>query len=353
MNSNNKFEKSNTAALALQANKFLDQAALDVANSDSPDLIRKITIDLSVERTAGNLFKLNYPFQTVYIASATDSTTFCELIPNASVDGKTGAILRNNDILRFDLPVLNFGIANEAQPGKQITLFFFLYSNFEQGSTNIDVTSQARTINVAEQSIQDNERNVLLTSTTTIDTNYLGTQSFAFSFATCVNNPQFNTNQTFVGSFANAPVFIVPAGFELVVTGLRLSTLSPLTIGQPFFFIASSIASKMAVFLGGEPNIKTSNVSALTYLNRFRNVFFNTTLQTDVATVGRREYAGAFGEQKGTDILPTLTRIPLNEQAVFPAGESVGFGMAGLSAMNAPDGRYDYSLIGYLREVSS
>jgi len=336
--SNNKFEKANTAQLALQANKFIDQAALDVANSTTPQLIRKVTIPLDNERSSelGNLFQLNYPFQSVYVESTTDSTVVCDLIPYGNEDGIQGARLRQNDVLGFDLPVLNFAIANPAQPNKKITLYFFLYSNLVQGSTNLNVDSFGNNINIGGATISNFlpgiqiRRTVNMSLLAPLASNAF--RYFHFQHANYFSNP-FS---------ANSNVFYVPAGYEMVITGVSIYNLTAetaITAGNLFAYLG--VLNDTAANDGTDTSGNES-----TYFEQYYGISFP--FGPDDVFKSARGIAEIPNPCGFTDNLAPNPKKPL----VVPAGKRLAFMLTNFSGSPAASwNNITFDLVGIIREA--
>ena len=133
------FNQKNSSAL-VQANQMIGNAYIDLSQSNAPQLIRKVTLDLSEARTDGNPYKVSFAYKALYVQEATDSNTIIEWTAfNSGNNDKMP--LNKNGVLNFDLPVFKAGFTWEAQPNKTITLIFILNGSFRPGSLFTEVAS--------------------------------------------------------------------------------------------------------------------------------------------------------------------------------------------------------------------
>jgi len=135
--------EGNEASKILSSDNFIDQAAIAQGNGDSRKLIRKVTIDLSEERTSGNAYSVGFPFQSLYVALASDSSTEINFNPFVSdINSDRDAIpLKLKDVLNFERPISKTFLTWSAQSGKEVTLVFILDGSFESGSTLTEISS--------------------------------------------------------------------------------------------------------------------------------------------------------------------------------------------------------------------
>lgn len=129
------------AKQVVQNNELLDQAYIDLAQSDAPSIFRKVTIDLTTAKTIGNPYKLGFAYKSVFAYSATDSSTLVNLTPFKGDDENAGFPLTKNGVLNFDKPIKNAFLTWDAQSGKSITLYFILNGSFRPGSLFTEVSS--------------------------------------------------------------------------------------------------------------------------------------------------------------------------------------------------------------------
>jgi|GEM_PF-4726080 len=131
----------NESKQIINANQLVDKAYIDLAQSDAPQLIRKITIDLENERTLGNALKLNFAFKSLYVFDATDSAVEINFIPFNNSETTNIFPLKKNGVLNWDLPIRNALFTWDAQTGKSVTLVFILNGSFRPGSLFTEVSS--------------------------------------------------------------------------------------------------------------------------------------------------------------------------------------------------------------------
>lgn len=136
----NKFGGNDSRSI-IENNSLIDQAYIDLAQSDAPQIIRKLTIKLDSARTVGNPFKVSFAYKSLYVAEASDSATEIELRPFTSSESNDTFPLKQNGVLNFDLPIKNGFFTWEAQAGKEITLIFLLNGSFRPGSLFTEVSS--------------------------------------------------------------------------------------------------------------------------------------------------------------------------------------------------------------------
>lgn len=115
--------------------EFLDNSFLDLQQSDAPKLIRKITINLTKERTLSNPYKITFPYKSIYIQHSTTSTDKINLITNANEETQDLIPLSLKDTLNFDMPIKGAVIINDAQPACFMTIVFILKASFRPGNT--------------------------------------------------------------------------------------------------------------------------------------------------------------------------------------------------------------------------
>lgn len=115
-------------------------------NTDSPMLVQVETIDLSTEKLETDPKPIGFPFKSVYVQDATDVyvSINMKLLTNDSLQGKFS--LKKNDSFANDFPLSKAFLSWDAQPGKTITIIFFLKSEFRSGS-QISVTGGGVSIN--------------------------------------------------------------------------------------------------------------------------------------------------------------------------------------------------------------
>lgn len=131
----------NEASQVINANRRVDQAYIEQAQSNAPDLIRKVTIDLTTAATLGNPKKLSFAYRSVYVSEATDSSVTVDLYVNSDKSSVEGFPLSSNDSLSFDHSIKNAFLTWSAQSGKTITLIFILDGEFRPGSLFTQVSS--------------------------------------------------------------------------------------------------------------------------------------------------------------------------------------------------------------------
>lgn len=108
-------------------------------NSDArPRLQLRIPIALDVASTEQNPFFISNPFNGFYVESATDSSTLVKLVltsPEAQ-NMKNYTTVKLNDSGSFDQTISKSWLLWDSQPGKIMTLVFYLGVQFKPGSQN-------------------------------------------------------------------------------------------------------------------------------------------------------------------------------------------------------------------------
>ena len=105
------------------------------------------TFDLSSAPT--NPIEIGYPFNGVYVQSATDSQTTVSIkfFEDNSVNQYLD--LQKNDTLNFENPITKAFINWEAQPASEITIVFLRNGNFRPGSLFTEVSSSVDGNNIS------------------------------------------------------------------------------------------------------------------------------------------------------------------------------------------------------------
>jgi len=116
-----------------------DDAYIAQALQLNPSAIRVQTIDLSTAPT--NPVLVNFPFKSVYVASASDSSALVSMRPFSDSENNDYAPLRLKDSVGWDYSISRCFLTWTAQAGKTMTLVFFTDAKFTSGSFNTQVTS--------------------------------------------------------------------------------------------------------------------------------------------------------------------------------------------------------------------
>lgn len=209
----NRFSKNEAGEIISNAN-FIDQAAIEQGNSNPLKLVRRVTIDLSVARTTGNAYKIGFPFQALYVAEATDSSTEVFFNDNrVDINSERDFIpLKLKDTLNFERPISKTFLHWDAQSGKSVTLVFILDGTFDSGSSLTEVSSS-----VDGNSFSDH--------TATTHTNAAFTEVLAQDLNRKIANLKF-TNDVYLGaSSSSTNTYILPAN-----TPVRISNTGALFV---------------------------------------------------------------------------------------------------------------------------
>lgn len=112
----------------------LGQASLLRSKSDTPFEIIPVTLDLTTARAANDPFIVNFPFKSIYVSSASDTSTSvnCQVDTSDSYQGVFP--LGNKDSMTFPFPRAKANLSWSAQAGKSITIIFFVTGEFKSGT---------------------------------------------------------------------------------------------------------------------------------------------------------------------------------------------------------------------------
>jgi len=124
----------------------VDSASIFEGNTARPFEIQGVTLDLSTAKDPSDPFKINFPFKSIYISTATDTGVSVNFRPNSRDSFQTSVPLSLKDSHIFTKPISGGFLDWSAQSGKTITILFFLSSEFRSGS-QISVTSGGLVIN--------------------------------------------------------------------------------------------------------------------------------------------------------------------------------------------------------------
>lgn len=123
----------------VQADQRLDKAFIQDASSQNKNSIRKQVIDLTTAPT--NPLLVAFPFQSVYIMAASDTSATIDLKPISQDENNNYVSLYLKDSMAFNHSINKCYLNWAAQSGKTITLIFFVDAKFQTGSFLNQVTS--------------------------------------------------------------------------------------------------------------------------------------------------------------------------------------------------------------------
>lgn len=107
-----------------------DEAAI-YANSTGQNLIRTLTIDLSVAKLPGDPFRVGFPFKSIYVISATDPSTTVNMRLGTRDSSEDSFPLAQESTFELPFPVKEAYIDWTAQAGKTITILFSIKGTFK------------------------------------------------------------------------------------------------------------------------------------------------------------------------------------------------------------------------------
>lgn len=116
------------------------QAKIFEGNTQHPFEVQVLTLNLTTARLETDPFRVNFPWRTVFVKKATDSSVEIQLKPQTDDSYQSSVPLNRNDIFSNEYPFASASLYWSAQPGKSITLIFFVNAEFRSGSL-ISVTS--------------------------------------------------------------------------------------------------------------------------------------------------------------------------------------------------------------------
>lgn len=110
------------------------ETALQYEVAQKPNDIVSVTVDLTTARVAGSALKLNFPFRSYFVVTASSSSATCSMQLNSDDIATVPIPLAYKDSGIRDTPVSQCFITNTAQPGVTITLLFSVTTEFRSGS---------------------------------------------------------------------------------------------------------------------------------------------------------------------------------------------------------------------------
>jgi hypothetical protein len=127
------------ASALLSKKELLKLAKIYQGNTQRPFSVQKITLNLSNSRLETDPFKIGFPFKSLYVQTATDVYVSLNVKLLTRDTTQSSFPIRLNDTFTNEDEIAEAYLDWSAQPGKSITLIFFLESEFKSGS-QISVT---------------------------------------------------------------------------------------------------------------------------------------------------------------------------------------------------------------------
>lgn len=103
-------------------------------STEQPFEVQVINLDLTTARTPENPYPIRFPFKSVFVRTATDSTVSVDLRVQTQDSYQGKASLKLNDSLIFGQQQASAFLSWEAQSGKTVSLIFFVSAEFRSGS---------------------------------------------------------------------------------------------------------------------------------------------------------------------------------------------------------------------------
>lgn len=145
----NIFKDPNEAREIISADRLVDQAYIDNAQAGADQLFRTVTLSLTNAKTDGAPFEIKFPFRSVFVPTASDSSTTVNMRPFTSNNANAPIPLTQNASLQMDRPIKGAQFTWDAQSGKEITLFFILQGVYRPGSLFTEVASAVEGNNIS------------------------------------------------------------------------------------------------------------------------------------------------------------------------------------------------------------
>ena len=113
---------------------LMEDAELVLDRAERPNLVTRLVIDLTTARTESDPLEIGFPFKSIFVAAATDSSVSVNFKPGTKETIQGYMPLQRNANWTRDRRVERGFLHWEAQSGKSITLLIFPGSIFSSGS---------------------------------------------------------------------------------------------------------------------------------------------------------------------------------------------------------------------------
>ena len=129
-----------TAIQILLQDKNKSDAEIFFAGTQHPFIVQKVVVALdkgNVDASGnlvGNLYKVGFPFKSLFVKASTDTTTTVSIQPDTQDSYQSAVPLVLNDSLDLDSKISGAYLSWQSQPGKSITILFFVSAAFRSGS---------------------------------------------------------------------------------------------------------------------------------------------------------------------------------------------------------------------------
>lgn len=119
-----------------------NQAGIRLNSDTRPRLQLRMVLPLDVAATAQNPFPVSNPFNGFYVESTSDSTVSINLSLTSpeSQNMLNYTALKQNDSANFDEPIRAAYLTWASQPGKSLTIIFYLGIGFRPGTLNVSTS---------------------------------------------------------------------------------------------------------------------------------------------------------------------------------------------------------------------
>lgn len=103
-------------------------------STQQPFEVQVVNLDLTTARTPENPYPIRFPFKSVFVRTATDSSVSLDLRVQTQDSYQGKASLKLNDSLIFGQQQASAFLSWDAQSGKTMSLIFFVSAEFRSGS---------------------------------------------------------------------------------------------------------------------------------------------------------------------------------------------------------------------------
>lgn len=126
----------------VRRSKSLQEANIYEGNTTPQKEVELLSgLDLTTARLRGNEFAIGFPFRSIYVRDASDSSTELFLLLNTQDTWQPAIRLRKNDVFTLSAPTAKAWLYWAAQSGKTVDLQFTLTSVFSPGNFLVSNTS--------------------------------------------------------------------------------------------------------------------------------------------------------------------------------------------------------------------
>lgn len=122
------------ARMLVDESSRLQNARLLEGSTQRPFNVQTLTLDLATAKLDTSPLKIGFPFRTLFVRGATDSSVSVQLRIGSRDSIQSAMPLYQNDVLEFPYPVAEAYLHWSAQAAKTIQLVFLVDGSFRIGS---------------------------------------------------------------------------------------------------------------------------------------------------------------------------------------------------------------------------